>query len=168
MPDNRGEAHAYKKPNFNLQPGVRVAHFCAGLFPKQGCFRVAVDVQSGRVLARAPIDLSPQGYLVQRGESLVVGQGRAKDGVVARLERRVGPFVGGREFPAAELLGALDPPEPGVEALGTPGLGLLGLDGLGFPVLLVEHGDVDAQWRAAGIDADSIAETTASWIREGK
>ena len=63
-------------------------------------------------------------------------------GQVARLERRVGPFVGGREFPAAELLGALDPPEPGVEALGTPGLGLLGLDGLGFPVLLVEHGDV--------------------------
>ena len=39
---------------------------------------------------------------------------------------------------------------------------------LGHPDHFVEHAHVDDQWRAAGIDADSIAETTATWIREGK
>ena len=39
---------------------------------------------------------------------------------------------------------------------------------LGHPDHFVEHADAEDQWRAAGIDADSIAETTATWIREGK
>lgn len=39
---------------------------------------------------------------------------------------------------------------------------------LGHADHFVQHGDVDDQWRAAGIDAASIAETTASWILEGK
>jgi 1-deoxy-D-xylulose-5-phosphate synthase len=32
---------------------------------------------------------------------------------------------------------------------------------LGLPDRFIEHGDVDAQWREAGIDAESIAEAAA-------
>jgi 1-deoxy-D-xylulose-5-phosphate synthase len=34
----------------------------------------------------------------------------------------------------------------------------------GVPDAFVEHADADAQWRSAGIDAESIAETTLSWL----
>jgi len=39
---------------------------------------------------------------------------------------------------------------------------------LGHADRFVEHGDVAEQWRSAGIDAVSIAETTARWIEEEK
>ena len=39
---------------------------------------------------------------------------------------------------------------------------------LGHPDHFVEHADAEAQWRAAGIDAESIAEHAATWIREEK
>jgi len=35
---------------------------------------------------------------------------------------------------------------------------------LGIPDTFVEHADADAQWRQAGIDAESIAKTTLSWL----
>jgi len=35
---------------------------------------------------------------------------------------------------------------------------------LGVPDAFVEHADADAQWRQAGIDAESIADTTLSWL----
>ena len=36
---------------------------------------------------------------------------------------------------------------------------------LGLPSRFVEHGDVDAQWREAGIDAESVAARTEKWLR---
>jgi 1-deoxy-D-xylulose-5-phosphate synthase len=36
---------------------------------------------------------------------------------------------------------------------------------LGFGDAFVEHGDADAQWRRAGIDAESIARCAARWLR---
>jgi 1-deoxy-D-xylulose-5-phosphate synthase len=36
---------------------------------------------------------------------------------------------------------------------------------LGLPDRFVEHGEVDAQWREVGIDAESIAERTLRWLR---
>jgi 1-deoxy-D-xylulose-5-phosphate synthase len=35
---------------------------------------------------------------------------------------------------------------------------------LGLPPRFVEHGDVNAQWRAAGIDAESVAARTVRWL----
>jgi 1-deoxy-D-xylulose-5-phosphate synthase len=35
---------------------------------------------------------------------------------------------------------------------------------LGIPDRFVEHGDVAAQWRAAGIDAESAAESAVRWL----
>ena len=35
---------------------------------------------------------------------------------------------------------------------------------LGLPDHFIEHGDVDAQWREAGLDAESVAERTLRWI----
>ena len=35
---------------------------------------------------------------------------------------------------------------------------------LGLPDRFVDHGDVAAQWRAAGLDAESVAESAARWL----
>jgi 1-deoxy-D-xylulose-5-phosphate synthase len=34
----------------------------------------------------------------------------------------------------------------------------------GLPDAFVEHGETDDQWRAAGLDAPSIADRTAAWL----
>ncbi len=65
-----------------------VAFACCGLFPKQGTFRCAVDVKSGKIIKRETIGLSPQGYLSLRGTQLFVKQGRAPEKFVADLKRK--------------------------------------------------------------------------------
>jgi deoxyxylulose-5-phosphate synthase len=36
----------------------------------------------------------------------------------------------------------------------------------GLADVFVEHGETDEQWRAAGLDARSIATRTAAWLEE--
>ena len=62
-------------------------------------------------------------------------------GVVLGLERVVGPLVGRRQAASAELLGPGDPAQPGVEALGSPLLGLGQPLELVLAGALLEHGD---------------------------
>ncbi len=65
-----------------------VVHACAGLFPMQGVWRAGLDLETGDIVARQRINVSPQGYLEQRGARLVVAQGRAPSTVLSRLKRR--------------------------------------------------------------------------------
>lgn len=53
------------------------ARFAAGLFPLQGTYQYALDMQTGKELAKGKISFSPQGYMQQRGGSIMVAQGRA-------------------------------------------------------------------------------------------
>lgn len=65
------------------------AFFCGGLFPEQGVFAVAVDLQTGEVRARNSINASAQGYLERRGSGLHVATGRDRSGAfVSSLERQ--------------------------------------------------------------------------------
>lgn len=66
-----------------------IAYFCAGLFPKQGVYQAAVDVQTGKILAKGQIQKSAQGYLERRSGQLYVPTGRDPAGAfVAQLTRR--------------------------------------------------------------------------------
>ncbi len=58
-----------------------------------------------------------------------------------------------------------------INGLGSAVLEFMAVHAPGTPVLVcglpdhfVEHGDVDAQWAAAGLDADSIATRTLTWL----
>jgi len=66
------------------QGQVRLA---AGLFPNQGVWQFALDPQSGKVLQKAQINFSPQGYLERTPQGLTVAQGRSPRGLIAKLER---------------------------------------------------------------------------------
>jgi len=114
-----------------------VAHFCAGVFPAQGCFRVALDVRTGGVLARSRIDLSAQGYLALRGNSLVVAQGRSPDGLTPHWKRRGGPEPG----PAQRTM-----PPGVVEKIRSGALEITGGDGV---VTVTRAADGDALWTAS-------------------
>ncbi len=80
----------------------QIAYFCAGLFPKQGTFQVALDVRTGEPLASGPLSISPQGYLERKAGRLFVSTGRDPAGAfVTKLERRgkgIGQEV--RQIPA--------------------------------------------------------------------
>lgn len=52
------------------------AYFCAGLFPGQGAFQAAVDINTGEPVASSSIGVSPQGYLERLGGRLRVATGR--------------------------------------------------------------------------------------------
>jgi len=65
------------------------AYFCAGLFPTQGAYQAAVDINTGQKVASGPIGISPQGYLERLGGRLYVATGRDPAGAfVAKLKRR--------------------------------------------------------------------------------
>lgn len=70
-----------------IRTGVMIdagqARFAAGLFPLQGTFQYALDMNTGAELAKGQIDFSPQGYMQRRGGSLMVAQGRAPDATLA-------------------------------------------------------------------------------------
>lgn len=65
------------------------AFFCAGLFPDQGTYQAALDVATGKLLARSPINVSAQGYLERKASRLRVATGRDPAGAfVSTLSRR--------------------------------------------------------------------------------
>lgn len=65
------------------------AYFCAGLFPSQGAYQAAVNINTGQKVASGPIGISPQGYLERLGGRLHVATGRDPAGAfVAKLKRR--------------------------------------------------------------------------------
>lgn len=76
-----------------------VAYFCAGLFPEQGVFQVAVDVLTGKRLAESKLDISAQGYLARRAGQLYVATGRDPAGKFVSKLKRTGKGVG-RELAA--------------------------------------------------------------------
>ena len=66
-----------------------LAYFCAGLFPQQGVYQAAVDLQTGEKVASQVIDVSAQGYLQRRAGRLFIPTGRNPAGqFAARLARR--------------------------------------------------------------------------------
>ncbi len=66
-----------------------IAYFCAGMFPKQGVYQAAVNVETGEILAQGQIESSAQGYLERRAGRLFVPTGRDPAGAfVSQLERR--------------------------------------------------------------------------------
>ncbi len=66
------------------QGQVRVT---AGLFPNQGTYQVVFDAETGKILNRTPLNMSPQGYLKRQGSGVVVSQGRAPSTILTRLAR---------------------------------------------------------------------------------
>lgn len=71
-----------------------VAWFCAGLFPSQGVFQIAIDVRTGKKLAHAGIGVSAQGYLERRSGRLYVPAARNPAGAFAANLSRRGKGVG--------------------------------------------------------------------------
>ncbi len=66
-----------------------VAYFCAGLFPLQGLYQAALNVETGKLLASGKVEVSAQGYLERRAGQLHVATGRDPAGAfVSRLLRR--------------------------------------------------------------------------------
>lgn len=62
---------------------------CAGLFPQQGVFQVALDLETGRERAKQPLTVTAQGYLERRAGRLFVPTGRDPAGrFAAELGRR--------------------------------------------------------------------------------
>jgi len=71
-----------------------IAYFCAGLFPTQGVYQLAVDITSGRVLGRGRLSAAAQGYLERRNGKLYVSTGRDPAGAFAASLKRSGKGVG--------------------------------------------------------------------------
>ena len=59
-------------------------YFCAGLFPSQGAYLVALAAKDGKELWKEPIDVSPQGYLLASPTRLFVPTGRTAPHVCGR------------------------------------------------------------------------------------
>ena len=75
------------------------AYFCAGLFPEQGVYQIAVDVQTGKRLGESQLNISAQGYLARRAGQLYVATGRDPAGKFVSRLKRTGKGVG-RELAA--------------------------------------------------------------------
>ncbi len=71
-----------------------VAYFCAGLFPQQGVYQVAVDLKTGRPLGQSALDVSAQGYLARRAGRLFVATGRDPAGAFVSRLKRTGKGIG--------------------------------------------------------------------------
>ena len=86
-----------------IRTGVLVdqgtAYFCAGLFPQQGVYQVAVDIETGKRLGESKLDISAQGYLARRSGQLYVATGRDPAGKFVSKLKRTGKGVG-RELTA--------------------------------------------------------------------
>lgn len=93
MPGNgRMISHRPVRTGIIVEDGV--AWFCSGLFPNQGVEQFAVAVEDGRLLARGPLDVSPQGYLERRGGRLFIPTGRDPAGAFSSALQRRGKGVG--------------------------------------------------------------------------
>lgn len=90
-----------------------VVYFCTGLFPNQGVYQVAIDLQTGEFLNSGRVNASAQGYLERRSGQLYVRTGRDPAGVFTSQLKRRGKDVGhdvadlSEEYPYA-FIGAED------------------------------------------------------------
>lgn len=86
-----------------------VARFASGLFPVQGVWQFAVDARTGKQLARGALNFSPQGYMQQRGERLMIAGGRAAAGFLTKLtaeparKAAATPRAAAKEFPYSAI-----------------------------------------------------------------
>jgi len=65
------------------------AYACAGVFPSQGVYQVALDLRTGDILERQTLKITAQGYLERAAGQLKVSTGRDPVGAfVSRLQRR--------------------------------------------------------------------------------
>ena len=71
-----------------------IAYFCAGLFPKQGVYQIALDAASGKLLASGKVDASAQGYLERRAGRMFVPTGRDPAGAFVQQLKRRGKGIG--------------------------------------------------------------------------
>ena len=71
-----------------------VAYFSAGIFPNQGVYQVAVDVNTGQPLGSGKLNVSAQGYLERRSGKLYVPAARDPAGAFATELVRRGKGVG--------------------------------------------------------------------------
>ena len=70
------------------------AFFCAGLFPSQGVEQFSINIQTGELIARGPLDVSPQGYMERRAGRLFLATGRDPAGAFAAQLQRRGKGIG--------------------------------------------------------------------------
>ena len=87
-----------------------VAYLCAGLFPNQGAWHLALDIHTGKIVDSKPIQFSPQGYLAQRGGQLHIPTGRDRKGrTLTPSQRRskskslARPVESPREYPFSAI-----------------------------------------------------------------
>lgn len=71
-----------------------VAYFCAGLFPQQGVYQVAVNIETGERVGEASLEVSAQGYLAKRSGQLYVATGRDPAGKFVSKLKRTGKGIG--------------------------------------------------------------------------
>ncbi|MDA1015119.1 MAG: PQQ-binding-like beta-propeller repeat protein, partial [Planctomycetota bacterium] len=84
-----------------------IAFCCAGIFPTQGVYQAAINVETGKVLDSNQINVSAQGYLERRDGKLFVATGRDPAGKFVKTLTRRGKPLGQeartipKEFPYA-------------------------------------------------------------------
>lgn len=67
----------------------KTGFFGSGIFPEQGAYHCSFDLQTGKILDRQELDVSPQGYLEQKNGRLFVPTGRVLAGkFLSGLKRR--------------------------------------------------------------------------------
>ena len=71
-----------------------IAFCCAGIFPTQGVYQAAINVETGKVLGSGQINVSAQGYLERRDGKLFVATGRDPAGKFVKTLARRGKPVG--------------------------------------------------------------------------
>ena len=71
-----------------------VAYFSSGIFPNQGVYQVAVDVNTGQLLGSGRLSVSAQGYLERRSGKLYVPSARDPAGTFAAELVKRGKGVG--------------------------------------------------------------------------
>lgn len=70
------------------------AHVCAGIFPSQGAYQVALNVHDGKLPERQALGVTPQGYLERDAGKLHVTTGRNPAGAFVSKLKRLGKEVG--------------------------------------------------------------------------
>lgn len=113
-----------------------MARVACGLFPKQGTYQFALNVETGEMVSEGELAFSPQGYLELQGDRLMVSQGRINAAELTQAARR------GEDLTAE--LGT--PPEEFSHAhIGAGDLRFAGGDG---KVIAYRSGDPEEVWHA--------------------
>ena len=78
------------------------ARFAAGLFPTQGAFQIIVDATTGQRITEGRLGFSPEGYIRQQGNQLMIAAGRAPSQSLDRLEEAGQAIAPGLGKPPAD------------------------------------------------------------------